>query len=199
MCPPAFSPNLHLGDGQTIIYTITFQLTLRCAKKGFGDGGKAAGYCPLPKGSLQFVPVLVAISITSFFWFFYRESHSLLQREKDTLQARCLELESSLQHEQEEMGHQLAEQQQVSQYWRNRWEQVTSALKTKEEELEKMCLQQRQALSAKVGGNKSPARSGQGRSILCHSGAKQIRPGGHKSSSPSLPPATAIQRHGGAI
>ncbi|XP_067390844.1 rootletin-like [Emydura macquarii macquarii] len=65
-----------------------------------------------------------------------RASQSLLQAEKEALQARCAELEAVLQHKQEELRRQLAEQQQVSQHWKDRWHQVTVALKTKEEELE---------------------------------------------------------------
>ncbi|KAJ6664137.1 hypothetical protein lerEdw1_008352 [Lerista edwardsae] len=78
-----------------------------------------------------------------------RESQSLLQSERDGLQTRCLELEAALQHKQEEMVHQLTQQQQVSQYWRGRWEEVTATLTTKEEELEKAHLQS-QTPSAKV-------------------------------------------------
>ncbi|XP_061451853.1 golgin subfamily A member 6-like protein 22 [Rhineura floridana] len=69
-----------------------------------------------------------------------RESQALLQREKDLLQACCQELGAALQAKREEVANQLAEQQQVSQYWRDQWEQVTAALKTKEE-LEEMHVQ----------------------------------------------------------
>uniref|UniRef100_A0ABM5EWZ5 Uncharacterized protein isoform X2 n=1 Tax=Pogona vitticeps TaxID=103695 RepID=A0ABM5EWZ5_9SAUR len=63
-----------------------------------------------------------------------RESQALLEKEKSLLQARCLELEEALHHKQEEMKNQLAEQQQISKSWRDRWEQATAALKSKEEQ-----------------------------------------------------------------
>ncbi|XP_019388693.1 PREDICTED: myosin-11 [Crocodylus porosus] len=77
-----------------------------------------------------------------------RTSQSLLQREKEMLQARCEELEAALQHKQEEIDCQLAEQQQVAQHWKDRWHQVAVALKTKKEELEHTRHEQ-QSLSAK--------------------------------------------------
>lgn len=70
-----------------------------------------------------------------------RESQSLLQNEKDSLQTRCQALEEALQHKQEELLSQLTQQQQISQYWRGRWEEVTANLKTKQEEREKAPLQ----------------------------------------------------------
>ncbi|XP_042329936.1 centromere-associated protein E-like [Sceloporus undulatus] len=75
-----------------------------------------------------------------------RESQTLLQREKDLLQVRCLELEAAL-HGKQEMSIQLAEQQEISQYWKDRWEEVAVALKTQEEEVEDPCMQ---SLSAKA-------------------------------------------------
>lgn len=81
---------------------------------------------------------------------FCRASQSLLQAEKKALQARCMELEAVLRHKQEELCGQLAEQQQVSQHWKDRWNQVAVALKTKEEELEQAHVAH-QSLSAKVG------------------------------------------------
>ncbi|EMP30182.1 hypothetical protein UY3_12694 [Chelonia mydas] len=77
-----------------------------------------------------------------------RASQSLLQVEKKALQARCMELEAVLRHKQEELCGQLAEQQQVSQHWKDRWNQVAVALKTKEEELEQAHVAH-QSLSAK--------------------------------------------------
>ncbi|XP_043380122.1 protein Daple-like isoform X12 [Chelonia mydas] len=77
-----------------------------------------------------------------------RASQSLLQAEKKALQARCMELEAVLRHKQEELCGQLAEQQQVSQHWKDRWNQVAVALKTKEEELEQAHVAH-QSLSAK--------------------------------------------------
>ncbi|XP_005309267.2 centrosome-associated protein CEP250 isoform X1 [Chrysemys picta bellii] len=77
-----------------------------------------------------------------------RASQSLLQAEKEALQARCMELEAALRHKQEELCGQLAEQQQVSQHWKDRWNQAAVALKTKEEELEQAHVA-RQSLSAK--------------------------------------------------
>ncbi|XP_038274001.1 myosin-3-like isoform X4 [Dermochelys coriacea] len=77
-----------------------------------------------------------------------RASQSLLQVEKKALQARCMELEAVLRQKQEELCVQLAEQQQVSQHWKDRWNQVAVALKTKEEELEQAHVA-RQSLSAK--------------------------------------------------
>ncbi|XP_053898757.1 myosin-3 isoform X2 [Malaclemys terrapin pileata] len=77
-----------------------------------------------------------------------RASQSLLQAEKEALQARYMELEAALRHKQEELCGQLAEQQQVSQHWKDRWNQAAVALKTKEEELEQAHVA-RQSLSAK--------------------------------------------------
>ncbi|XP_030434639.1 centrosome-associated protein CEP250-like isoform X2 [Gopherus evgoodei] len=77
-----------------------------------------------------------------------RASQSVLQAEKEALQARCMELEDALQHKQEELCGQLAEQQQVSQHWKDRWNQAAMALKTKEEELEQAHVAS-QSLSAK--------------------------------------------------
>ncbi|XP_048723131.2 uncharacterized protein LOC125643910 isoform X3 [Caretta caretta] len=77
-----------------------------------------------------------------------RASQSLLQAEKKALQARCMELEAVLRHKQEELCGQLTEQQQVSQHWKDRWNQVAVALKNKEEELEQAHVAH-QSLSAK--------------------------------------------------
>ncbi|KAG8144922.1 hypothetical protein E2320_013339, partial [Naja naja] len=73
-----------------------------------------------------------------------RESQIQLQEEKGLLQVHCQDLERQA----EELGKQLDEQQSILQDWRNRWEEGDAALKTKEEELEKMSAQN-QALQAK--------------------------------------------------
>ncbi|XP_026540311.1 putative mediator of RNA polymerase II transcription subunit 26 [Notechis scutatus] len=73
-----------------------------------------------------------------------RESQVQLQEEKGLLQVHCQDLERQA----EELGKRLDEQQSISQDWRNRWEEGNAALKTKEEELEKMNAQS-QALQAK--------------------------------------------------
>lgn len=78
-----------------------------------------------------------------------RESQAVLENEKSLLQLRCLELEGALRNQQEEMGNRLAEQQQVSHSWRDRWEQATVTLKSKEEELAE-AHRQSQAFSTKV-------------------------------------------------
>ncbi|KAM3827970.1 uncharacterized protein M6D78_014047 isoform 3-T3 [Vipera latastei] len=66
-----------------------------------------------------------------------RESQIQLQKEKDLLRAHCQDLERQA----EELGKQLGERESISQDWRNRWEDVAAALKTKEEELEKRNVQ----------------------------------------------------------
>ncbi|XP_030042305.1 nucleoprotein TPR [Microcaecilia unicolor] len=70
-----------------------------------------------------------------------------LQEEKQALQTRCVELETTLQQMQDTPS-QLQEEQQVSQYWKDRWQQAAVNLKTKEDELEKAQLQY-QSVSAK--------------------------------------------------
>ncbi|XP_029430967.1 myosin-9 isoform X2 [Rhinatrema bivittatum] len=71
-----------------------------------------------------------------------------LQEDKEALQARCLELETALGQTQNTLASQLQEQQQVAQYWKDRWQQAAVHLKTKEEELERTA-SQAQSLSAK--------------------------------------------------
>lgn len=90
--------------------------------------------------SQTFLPSKPSLSKHILFCF-CRESQSLLQNEKDSLQTRCQALEEALQHKQEELLSQLTQQQQISQYWRGRWEEVTANLKTKQEEREKAPLQ----------------------------------------------------------
>nr|XP_060611904.1 coiled-coil domain-containing protein 102A-like [Anolis sagrei ordinatus] len=79
-----------------------------------------------------------------------RESQALQQRQKECLQATsCQELEVALHRKLVETENQLAEQKQVSLYWKERWEEAAAALKTKEEELEAVRTQS-QAFSAKA-------------------------------------------------
>nr|XP_033775796.1 centrosome-associated protein CEP250 isoform X2 [Geotrypetes seraphini] len=71
-----------------------------------------------------------------------------LQEEKEALQNHCVELEAAVGQMQDTLASQLQEQQHVSQYWKDRWQQAAVDLKTKEDELEKALLQH-QSVSAK--------------------------------------------------
>ncbi|XP_013922544.1 PREDICTED: cingulin-like, partial [Thamnophis sirtalis] len=73
-----------------------------------------------------------------------RESQIQMQKEKGLLQVHCQDLERQA----EELGKQLDEQRTISQDWRNQWEDMDAALRTKGEELDKMRAQN-QALQAK--------------------------------------------------
>ncbi|KAM4748962.1 uncharacterized protein WCC33_006373 [Rhinophrynus dorsalis] len=65
-----------------------------------------------------------------------RSSQAQLMEEKETLSIRCHELEASLEQAHEQLGSQIQEQQQVTMYWKERWQQAAVTLKTTEEELE---------------------------------------------------------------
>ncbi|XP_053258932.1 trichohyalin-like isoform X2 [Podarcis raffonei] len=84
-----------------------------------------------------------------------RESWRLVQREKDLLQARTLELEAALQAKQEEVGSQLDSQEHMPQDGRGRQGQRTAAAKTREEELQNMSAP---GLSAKEQSQDSEAK-----------------------------------------
>ncbi|XP_060134991.1 trichohyalin-like isoform X3 [Zootoca vivipara] len=84
-----------------------------------------------------------------------RESWRLLQREKDILQARTLELEAALQAKQEEVGSRLDSQEHIPQDRRGRQRQQTAAAKTREEELQNMSAP---GLSAKGQSQDSEAK-----------------------------------------
>nr|XP_028600666.1 trichohyalin-like isoform X2 [Podarcis muralis] len=81
-----------------------------------------------------------------------RESWRLVQREKDLLQARTLELEAALQAKQEEVGSQIGH---IPLDRRGRQGQRTAASKTKEEELQNMSAP---GLSAKEQSQDSEAK-----------------------------------------
>ncbi|XP_077790584.1 uncharacterized protein LOC114604589 isoform X2 [Podarcis muralis] len=81
-----------------------------------------------------------------------RESWRLVQREKDLLQARVLELEATLQAKQEEVGSQM---EHIPRDRRGRQGQRTAASKTKEEELQNMSAP---GLSAKEQSQDSEAK-----------------------------------------
>ncbi|XP_073435636.1 uncharacterized protein [Dendrobates tinctorius] len=65
-----------------------------------------------------------------------RASHTQLQEEKDKLQARCNDLEMALEQAHEHLGSQIQEQQQITLYWKERWQQTAVSLKNTEELLE---------------------------------------------------------------
>ncbi|XP_063782436.1 uncharacterized protein LOC134932184 isoform X2 [Pseudophryne corroboree] len=58
------------------------------------------------------------------------------QEERDKLHARCNELELTLEQAHEQLGSQIQEQQQVTLYWKERWQQTAVNLKNTEEVLE---------------------------------------------------------------
>ncbi|KAM5171908.1 LOW QUALITY PROTEIN: uncharacterized protein ACMZJ9_004703 [Mantella aurantiaca] len=59
-----------------------------------------------------------------------------LQEERDKLHARCHELEAALEQAHEQLGSQIQEQQQITLYWKERWQQTAVNLKNVEELLE---------------------------------------------------------------
>ncbi|KAG8440318.1 hypothetical protein GDO86_006176 [Hymenochirus boettgeri] len=65
-----------------------------------------------------------------------RSSHALLVEERDNLHARCQNLEISLEQAHEQLGSQVQEQQQLTLYWKERWQQAAVSLKSTEEQLE---------------------------------------------------------------
>ncbi|XP_077329223.1 uncharacterized protein LOC143963465 isoform X3 [Lithobates pipiens] len=65
-----------------------------------------------------------------------RASQEHLQEERDKLHTRCRELEASLEQAHEQLGSQIQEQQQVTLYWKERWQQTSVNLKNVEELLE---------------------------------------------------------------
>ncbi|XP_056428641.1 rho-associated protein kinase 1-like isoform X2 [Hyla sarda] len=65
-----------------------------------------------------------------------RASLTQLQEEKDKLQARCHDLEMALEQAHEQLGSQIQEQQQVTLYWKERWQQTAVNLKNTDELLE---------------------------------------------------------------
>ncbi|KAM3925030.1 uncharacterized protein RB166_008350 [Leptodactylus fuscus] len=65
-----------------------------------------------------------------------RVSLTQLQEERDKLQAQCRELEVSLEQAHEQLGSQIQEQQQITLYWKERWQQTAVSLKNSEELLE---------------------------------------------------------------
>ncbi|XP_069480435.1 myosin heavy chain, cardiac muscle isoform-like isoform X2 [Ambystoma mexicanum] len=67
-----------------------------------------------------------------------RMCQAQLEEEKEALQTRCEELRATQQQKQAEMVSQLQDQQQVAQYWKDRWQQAAVELKTKQGELEEV-------------------------------------------------------------
>ncbi|XP_053319701.1 cingulin-like protein 1 [Spea bombifrons] len=65
-----------------------------------------------------------------------RSSREQLQEERDALRTRCNTLEVALEQAHEQMGNQIQEQQQVTLYWKERWQQAALNLKNAEEKLE---------------------------------------------------------------
>ncbi|XP_040198881.1 golgin subfamily A member 6-like protein 22 isoform X2 [Rana temporaria] len=65
-----------------------------------------------------------------------RGSQEHLQEEKDKLHTRCRELEAALEQAHEQLGSQIQEQQQVTLYWKERWQQTAVNMKNVEELLE---------------------------------------------------------------
>ncbi|XP_068131775.1 rootletin-like isoform X2 [Hyperolius riggenbachi] len=70
-----------------------------------------------------------------------RISQEHLQEEKDKLHARCHELEAALEQAHEQLGSQIQEQQQITLYWKERWQQTAVNLKNAEELLEQERIQ----------------------------------------------------------
>ncbi|XP_073508925.1 uncharacterized protein [Phyllobates terribilis] len=65
-----------------------------------------------------------------------RASNTQLREERDKLQAGCHDLEVALEQAHEQMGSQIQEQQQITLYWKERWQQTAVSLKNAEELLE---------------------------------------------------------------
>ncbi|XP_067327572.1 trichohyalin-like [Anolis sagrei] len=123
-----------------------------------------------------------------------RESQALEQRQKERLQATsCQELEVALHHKLAETENQLAEQKQVSLYWKERWEEAAAALKTKEEELEAVRTQS-QAFSAKADAPlllqiqldacKQELELERSRSQALHHQIQQLQPSSQRQATP---------------
>ncbi|KAM4675963.1 uncharacterized protein O3C94_008594 [Discoglossus pictus] len=65
-----------------------------------------------------------------------RSSQAQLQEERDALRTRCTTLEGALEQAHEQLGSQIQEQQQVTLYWKERWQQAAVSLKNAEEQVE---------------------------------------------------------------
>ncbi|XP_075715542.1 uncharacterized protein LOC142750426 [Rhinoderma darwinii] len=65
-----------------------------------------------------------------------RASYTQIQEERDKLQICCQDLEVALEQAHEQLGSQIQEQQQVTLYWKERWQQTAVSLKNTEELLE---------------------------------------------------------------
>ncbi|XP_069078225.1 myosin-2 heavy chain-like isoform X2 [Pleurodeles waltl] len=76
-----------------------------------------------------------------------RVSQEELEKEKEVLEARCEELRAAHQQKQSELASQLQDQQQVAQYWKDRWQQAAVDLKAKENELEEATLKYPEAMA----------------------------------------------------
>ncbi|KAM9311799.1 uncharacterized protein PAF06_009660 [Gastrophryne carolinensis] len=74
-----------------------------------------------------------------------RESQQQLHDERDKLNVRCSELEAALEQAHEQLGSQIQEQQQITLYWKERWQQTAVNLKNAEELLEQEKAQCRKA------------------------------------------------------
>ncbi|XP_072258301.1 uncharacterized protein [Pyxicephalus adspersus] len=74
-----------------------------------------------------------------------RASQEHLQEEKDKFHARCQELEAALEQAHEQLGSQIQEQQQITLYWKERWQQTAVQLKNTEELLEQERTQRQKA------------------------------------------------------
>ncbi|XP_075432070.1 uncharacterized protein LOC142469076 isoform X2 [Ascaphus truei] len=70
---------------------------------------------------------------------------SQVQEETDALRARCRTLEGALEQAHEQLGSQIQEQQQVTLYWKERWQQAAVTLKSMEEQLEQASSQCQEA------------------------------------------------------
>ncbi|XP_078541270.1 uncharacterized protein LOC144826621 isoform X2 [Lissotriton helveticus] len=76
-----------------------------------------------------------------------RVSQAELEKEKEALETRCEELRAAHQQKATEIASQLQDQQQVAQYWKERWQQAAVRLKTKEDELEEANLNYPEAMA----------------------------------------------------
>ncbi|XP_072004013.1 uncharacterized protein [Engystomops pustulosus] len=76
-----------------------------------------------------------------------RASCTQLQEERDRLQARCHDLEVTLDQAHEQLGSQIQEQQQVILYWKERWQQTAVSLKNTEELLDQERAQFQKAMN----------------------------------------------------
>ncbi|KAE8617373.1 hypothetical protein XENTR_v10009053 [Xenopus tropicalis] len=65
-----------------------------------------------------------------------RSSQAQLIEERDNLRTHCQNLQVSLEQAHEQLGSQIQEQQQLTLYWKERWQQTAVNLKSTEEQLE---------------------------------------------------------------